>query len=166
MFNKILNTLNNPITAILIIIFFCIIFFIYNGIVNKTHNNFLSFGPTKDENGKSVYFLGSEINTWHEVIITYIFIFIITIFSYYYENVMEHNIYHYLNNYVLINIKNSKLLFYIATLIDPFIKLLIHIIDFYTVATFQFQYLIPKFIASYLITIPFLIHLIESKKFI
>jgi hypothetical protein len=166
MFNKILNSLNNPITAILIIIFFCIIFFIYNGIVNKTHNNFLSFGPTKDENGKSIYFLGSELNTWHEVIITYIFIFIITIFSYYYENVMEHNIYHYLNNYVLINIKNSKLLFYIATLIDPFIKLLIHIIDFYTVATFQFQYLIPKFIASYLITIPFLIHLIESKKFI
>ena len=48
MFNKILNSLNNPITAILIIIFFCIIFFIYNGIVNKTHNNFLSFGPTKD----------------------------------------------------------------------------------------------------------------------
>ena len=166
MFNKILNSLNNPITAILIIIFFCIIFFIYNGIVNKTHNNFLSFGPTKDENGKSIYFLGSELNTWHEVIITYIFIFIITIFSYYYENVMEHNIYHYLNNYVLINIKNSKILFYIAILIDPFIKLLIHIIDFYTVATFQFQYLIPKFIASYLITIPFLIHLIESKKFI
>ena len=79
---------------------------------------------------------------------------------------MEHNIYHYLNNYVLINIKNSKILFYIATLIDPFIKLLIHIIDFYTVATFQLQYLIPKFIASYLINIPFLIHLIESKKFI
>jgi len=166
MFNKILNSLNNPITAILIIIFFCIIFFIYNGIVNKTHNNFLSFGPTKDENGKSIYFLGSELNTWYEVIITYIFIFIITIFSYYYENVMEHNIYHYLNNYVLINIKNSKILFYIATLIDPFIKLLIHIIDFYTVATFQLQYLIPKFIASYLINIPFLIHLIESKKFI
>ena len=126
----------------------------------------MSFGPTKDENGKSIYFLGSELNTWHEVIITYIFIFIITIFSYYYENVMEHNIYHYLNNYVLINIKNSKLLFYIATLIDPFIKLLIHIIDFYTVATFQLQYLIPKLIASYLITIPFIINSIESKTFI
>jgi len=166
MFNKILNTLNNPITALIIIIFCFIIFFIYNGIVNKTHNNFLSFGPTKDENGKSVYFLGSEINTWHEVIITYIFIFIITIFSYYYEKVMEHNIYNYLNNYVLITIKNSKILFYIVTLLNPFIKLLIHIIDFYTVATFQLQYLIPKFIASYLITIPFIINSIESKTFI
>ena len=98
MLYKILNVLNNPITALIIILIFClIIFFIYNGIVNKTHNNFLSFGPTKDENGKPVYFLGAELNRWHEVIITYIFIFYnAAIFSHYYEKVMEHNISNYL----------------------------------------------------------------------
>ena len=56
---------------------------------------------------------------------------------------------HFLDQVYSRAIKNSKILFYIVTLLNPFIKLLIHIIDFYTVATFQLQYLIPKFIRDY-----------------
>lgn len=166
MLYKILNVLNNPITALIIILIFCLLFFLYNGIFNKTHNNFLSFGPTKDENDKPVYFLGAELNSWHKVIITYIFIFFAAIFTHYYENVMEHNIYHYLTNYSIINIKSSKLVFYISTFIDPFIKTLLYIIEFYAAATFQIQYIIPQFIGSYIIGLPFIYHLLKTKKFV
>ena len=164
--NKIINLLNNPITALILIIFFATLFFLYNALTSNITNHFFAFGPTKDEDNKPVTFLGTELNTWSHVIIAYILILVASIFSSYYVNVMDYNIFHSLHNFAIIDMKSNKLLTYVITMVDPFIKTLLYIIEFYATATFQLQYIIPQFVGSYIMNLPFTIHLLNSKRFV
>ncbi len=166
MLNKFIKIITNPITAIVTVIILCVCFFVYTIIYRKTDNKFLSFGPTKDENNKYVLFLGIELDTWNKLIFTYIFIFVVSIFSDYYKETISNNIYNYLNNYMIKKIKSNELIFYIVLFIDPFINTLLYIINFYTLATFQLQYIIPQFLGTYLVSLPFMYSSIRSKKFV
>jgi hypothetical protein len=164
--NKIINLLNNPITALILIILFAILFFTYNALTSNINNHFFAFGPTKDEDNKPVTFLGTYLDSWGHVIIAYILILLASIFSNYYVNVMDHNIFHSLHNFAITDMKSNKLLTYIITMIDPFIKTLLYIIEFYATATFQLQYIIPQFLGSYIMNLPFTLHLLNSKRFV
>ena len=164
--DKIINFFDNPITALISIILFALVFFIYNASTNNIHNNFFSFGPTKDENDKSVMFLGAYLDTWGHVIIAYILIFLASVFSNYYTNVMNHNIFNLSRNLAIIDIKTNKLLTYIITMIDPFINTLLYIITFYATASFQIQYIIPQFLGSYIMHLPFALRSLGNKKFL
>ena len=60
----------------------------------------------------------------------------------------------------------NKLLTYVITLIDPFIKTLLYIIEFYATATFQLQFILPQFLGAYITNLPFTLHLLKQKTFI
>ena len=79
---------------------------------------------------------------------------------------MDYNIFHSLHNFAIIDMKSNKLLTYVITMVDPFIKTLLYIIEFYATATFQFQFILPQFIGSYIATLPFTLNLLEQKTFI
>ena len=163
---KIFKFLNNPIIALILMLLFCVGFFIYNALTNNTTNNFFSFGPTIDEDGKNVSFLGTDLNSWSHVWLAYIIIFIASVFNNYYTDVIDHNILHKITNTAVNKIGYNKLITYIVVMIDPFMKTLLYIIEFYAVATFQFQYLLPQFLGAYFTNLPFTLHLLNQKTFI
>ena len=164
--DKIFDFLNHPIIAIIILLLFCVGFFVYNALTNKKTNHFFSFGPTKDDDGKPISFLGTELDNWGHVWVAYILIFVASLFNHYYNDVIDHNILHHLTNTAVDKMPFNKLITYIVILVDPFMKTLLYIIEFYAVATFQIQYIIPQFIGAYLINLPFSLHLMNSKKFV
>jgi hypothetical protein len=50
----------------------------------------------------------------------------------------------------------SKITTYLILGIHPFIKIIFYIVNFFAVACFQIQYLLPLFIGSYLAELPFI----------
>ena len=164
--NKILNFFLNPIVALLLLLAFCIGFFLYNYLVNNKTNNFFSFGPTKDINDKPVTFLGSELNTWGNVIVAYILIFTASLFINYYNNVVNNSIFDILLNQTIKKMTYSKALTYLIVMVDPFMQTLLYIIAFYATATFQIQYILPQFFGAYIMNLPYILNLIHKKKFV
>ena len=91
--NKIFNFFNHPRTALLIILIFLFTFFLTQGLTTGFGNNFLAFGPTKDEKtGEPTTFMGIKLATWKNVGLVYAIIFISTILQVYYNNVVGTNI--------------------------------------------------------------------------
>ncbi len=129
-------------------------------------NNFLKFGPVKDSNGEYTNFMGIQLNSWKLVGIVYVIIFFTTILHSYYLNVVEQNIHAYVLNKAIEVVPYSKFWTYFVLLVDPFINILLTIINFYATATFQIQYVIPQFIGSYFTDLPFTLKWLSGKKFI
>lgn len=79
---------------------------------------------------------------------------------------MDQNFFSFLTNKDITTMPYTKPITYIITLLDPFIKTLLYIIEFYATATFQLQFILPQFIGSYISTLPFTLNLLEQKTFI
>ena len=157
---------NDPKTALLIILIFLITYFLSEGITGGFGHNFLSFGPTVDEStGKPVAFMGITLDSWNDVCIVYIIILLSTILQSYYSNVVYKTIYPYVFNPAVDIVPFSKFWTYLVLIIDPIIYIILRIIIFYATATFQIQYILPQFLGSYLIDLPFTLHWLNSKKF-
>ncbi len=165
-FKKIINFLNSPKTALVLILLFFIGFFLAEGLTGGFDNNFVSFGPTKDETGNPAKFMGITLDTWNKVGIVYTIIFISAVLEKYYYNVMHHTIHTYVSNVSVTKVPYSQFWSYLILLIDPFIETLLYIVKFYAAATFQIQYILPQFIASYLTDLPFTISILASKQYI
>jgi hypothetical protein len=163
--SAIFNFLNNPKIALIILLLFLLGYFLAEGLIIGFNNNFLKFGPTKDENGKPSKFMGINLDTWKKVGIVYVLIFISTVLQNYYQNVIKHNINFHVWRSTKI-VPYSKLTTYFILLIDPLINIILYIIRFYATATFQIQYILPQFIAIYLTDLPYTLKLLSSKKFI
>lgn len=162
-FYKIIYWLNKPQISILLILIFIITYLSFEqGILKK--NNFFNIGPTKDKDGNPTTYLGIELNTWKKVILVYFLIFISSILQYYYSNVMKD-----FHSSLIIDtliIPRSKILTYILVMIDPFINTLLYIIKFFATATFQLQFILPQFLADYIVKIPKILILLNRKQFI
>ena len=168
--NKKSNTMeqffNNPKTALLIILTFLITYFLSEGLTAGFGNNFLSFGPTIDETtGKPVAFMGINLDSWDDVCIVYVIILISTILQSYYSNVVYKTIYPYVYNPAVDIVPFPKFWTYLVLIIDPIIYITLRIILFYATATFQIQYILPQFIGSYIIDLPFTLQWLKGKKF-
>ena len=165
--NKIFNYLNNPKVALLIILVCLITFFFVEGFISGFGNNFLAFGPTKDEvTNKPVTFMGIKLDTWTHVNIVYCIIFISSLLQTYYNNVTNINIRTYVFNISDSIIPYSKFWTYVVLLIDPFIQTTLYIIQFYATVTLQLQYILPQFIAHYITDFPFILQWLTGRKFI
>ena len=164
--SKIYNFFNNPRTALLIMLIFFLAYYLSIGLTVGFGNNFLKFGPTKDENDKYMNFMGIKLDSWKLVGIVYVIIFISTILQSYYQNVVGQNIHGYVWNTASQKVPYSKFWTYLVLLIDPFINVLLSIIRFYATATFQIQYVIPQFLGSYITDLPFTLKWLSGKKFI
>ena len=166
-FTKIFDFFNNPKTALLIMLIFLIAYFLTEGLTTGFGNNFLSFGPTKDEqSGEPTMFMGIKLNSWSSVNVVYLIIFISTILQSYYGNVVGSNLHAYVFNPAVELVHYSKFWTYLVLLIDPIIQIILYIIQFYATATFQIQYIIPQFLGSYITDLPFTLKWLNGKKFI
>ena len=165
--NKIFNFFNHPRTALLIILIFLFTFFLVEGLTTGFGNNFLAFGPTKDEKtGEPTTFMGIKLATWKNVGLVYAIIFISTILQVYYNNVVQTNIHAFVWNAAIEIVPFPKFWTYLVLLVDPLIQIILYIIRFYATATFQIQYIIPQFVASYFTDLPFVLKWLNGKKFI
>ena len=164
---KIFNFFNNPKTALLIILIFLISFFLTQGFTNGFDNNFLTFGPTKDETTDTpTMFMGIKLESWSNVGLVYVIIFISTVLQSYYGNVVGTNIHAFVWNAAIEVVPFPKFWTYLVLLIDPIISTILYIIRFYATATFQIQYIIPQFLGSYITDLPFTLKWLNGKKFI
>lgn len=164
--SDIFDFFNNPKTALLIMLFFFLTYFLSQGLTIGFGNNFTAFGPTVDENGNPTLFMGIKLDSWLMVGIVYVIIFITTILQTYYFNVIGLNVSAYVMNKAIETIPYSKFWTYLVLLTNPIINIILYIIKFYAAATFQIQYIIPQFIASYITEIPFTLKWLHGKKFI
>jgi len=166
-FTKIFDFFNHPKTALLIILIFLISYFLAQGLTSGFGNNFLTFGPTKDEDtGKPTTFMGIQLDTWNNVGLVYFIIFISTVLQAYYGNVVGTNIHAFVWNAAIEVVPFPKFWTYLILLIDPIIQIILYIIKFYATATFQIQYIIPQFLGSYITDLPFTLKWLNGKKFI
>lgn len=163
--SKIYNFFNNPRTALLIILLFFLGYYLSIGLTVGFGNNFLKFGPNKDDTGKYTHFMGIQIDSWKMVIVVYIIIFISTILQSYYINVVNQNIHAYVWNTAIEKVPYSKFWTYLVLLVNPFVNMLLTIIKFYATATFQIQYVIPQFIGGYITDVPFTLKWLSDKTF-
>ena len=164
--NQLIHYINKPIVVLFIIILFCIGYFLYTSLVGDIESNFFLFGPVKDENDNYLPFISFLLDSWSKVIIAYLLILFSSIFHNYYINIMNQNFFYFLTNKDITKIPYTKTITYIIALLDPFIKTLLYIIEFYATATFQLQFILPQFIGSYISSLPFTLKLLEQKKFI
>lgn len=163
---KLFNFFNNPKTALLIILAFFLSFFLGQGLTKGFGNNFAKFGPTEDDDGEPSTFLGIELNSWKNVILAYAIIFLSSMLSSYYHNVVGDDLRAYIWNPAVKTVKYSKFWSYLVLLVDPLINIILHVIQFFATATFQIQYILPQFLASYFVGLPFTLEWLNSKTFI
>ena len=161
-----IDYINKPIVVLFIIILFIIGYFLYTSLVGDIQTNFFLFGPIKDKNDNYLPFISFILDTWSKVIMAYLLILFSSLFHNYYINMMDLNFFYFLTNKDIIQMPYNKVFTYIITLLDPFIKTLLYIIEFYATATFQFQFILPQFIGSYIATLPFTLKLLNEKTFI
>ena len=166
LFAKIFDFFNNPKNALIIILLFLLGFFLTQGFTTGFGNNFLAFGPTNDQLGNPTQFMGIKLESWNLVGIVYVIIFISTLLQSYYFNVVGINISSYVFNAAVTKVPFSKLWTYLILLINPFISIILYIIKFYATATFQIQYILPQFIASYIVDLPFVLSWLKKKTFV
>ena len=164
--SKIFDFFNNPRTAMIIMLIFLLTYFLAEGLTTGFGNNFASFGPTKDENGQSTKFMGINLNTWKKVGVVYVIIFISTVLQNYYFNVVGQNIHAHVWNAAIETVPYSKFWTYLVLFVDPIFNIILYIIRFYATATFQIQYILPQFVASYFTDLPFTLKWLAGKKFI
>lgn len=165
--DDIIDFLNNPKVVIISLFIFVLIFFLTDGFIEGFKKDFFTFGPTHDKDGKPVTFMGIELNSWKNVIITYIILFFTTIMSKYYDissNKIKLIIYNSSSLGQLIPLSKKWTHILIAT--EPLIYYLIYIIRFYATATLQIQYILPQLIGTYFINIPYIVHWLRGKEFI
>jgi hypothetical protein len=164
--SNVLDYLNNPKTATLLVLIFLLVFFLSEGFTTGFGDNFLTFGPTIDEDGEPTTFMGIKLSSWKHVIIIYTIVFLSTVLQSYYTNVIETNLHAYVWNPAVTIVSFSKFWSYLVLLIDPIVIMALYVITFYATATFQLQYIIPQFLGSYIVDLPFTIKWLNSKKFI
>ena len=163
---KFISFLSQPSTALLTILIFLLGFFLMEGLYFGFGNNFVAFGPTNEANGEPTTFMGISLKSWSNVSIAYIIIFISTLLQSYYGLIVGNDIPSYAFNPAVKKVPYNKFWTYLILIINPFIKIMLYIINFFATATLQIQFIIPQFLANYLANLPFTLSWLNTKKFI
>lgn len=167
--NKIYNFVSDIRVALIVVIIFFIIYFVIAGIEGTIGKNFIHFGPNKEEKDKqnnSLTFLGVQTDTWKKVIILYIFSFLIALLETYYKMSVVNKINKYLKYSDSKKINFTKNWTYIIILINPIIELCFYVSNFFILATFQLQFILPHFLGKYASYLFFSLYNLGYKKFI
>jgi hypothetical protein len=127
-------------------------------------SQFLHFGPgTTQENTTS--FLGIVLDTWQKVITMYFVSFLSSLMNTYYLYAMTNNLHSYIWNRAVPKVPFSKKWTYVVILAEPFIMQVLTITAFFTNLTMQLQFIIPQFIGSLIIEVPFTIQRLQEKEY-
>ena len=119
-------------------------------------SQFLHFGPgTNDTN--TTTFIGIVLDSWEKVIFMYFVSFLSSLMNTYYSYAMTNNLHSYIWNRAVPKVPFSKKWTYVVVLAEPFILQVLMVTEFFTNLTMQLQFIIPQFIGSVIIEIPFTI---------
>lgn len=170
MFAKIIDymgdALLHPRSALFIMLFFLIAYLIYANYAGAFKGKFLRFGPdTNSPEGQETKFMSIKLTNWKNVISVYFVIFITTVLSSYYNNIIGGHVHSYVYNRAISVVPYSKFWVYLVYLADPFITVILTILNFYAIATFELQYIIPKFLGEYITDTPFVFSRLKGKIF-
>tara|TARA_B110000908_G_C10262557_1_gene460447 strand:- start:1129 stop:1620 length:492 start_codon:yes stop_codon:yes gene_type:complete len=162
MFNNLIKYLFNIKISFFIFIIFIIVYLVVLDEEGAFKDKFLRFGPSEDSK-----FLNMKLNTWNKVILVYIIGLLSSFLTSYYNNVSYDFIHSYIWNPAYTKkIKMTKGWTQIIVILEPLMYWTLGILDFFITFTMELQYIIPKFIGTSLIDIPYSIFKINQKKYI
>jgi hypothetical protein len=125
---------------------------------------FLHFGPGTDDSNTTT-FIGIRLDSWQRVVLMYCVSFVSAVMNTYYLYAMTNNLHSYIWNRAVPKVPFSKKWTYIVVLAEPFIMQVLQVTQFFTTLTMQLQFIIPQFIGSTLIEIPFTIQRLREKEY-
>ena len=158
---RFLNLFKNPIFIICLVIGFLMMFLIYLETSNQLTTTFWKFGPVTNDEGKYFKYMTFTMDNWVKVISVYVIIFLTSLVYSIYDNFYKNTFKKHLQSpdYSII----SKPITYIFLGLTPFVEMIYYIINFFAVACFQFQYLLPLFIGGFLGKTPYIVHVLSKK---
>ena len=152
--------MNEPIIPFALFVLLLCIYFVYLHINDAFGNKFLNFGPSEDSE-----FMNIKMDSWNKVITLYILSFISAMIVSYVGWSLAMNMDEYLWNPKINMMKSRKFETYLILILEPILFFLFGIITFLTMLTMEFQYMLPKFIGTYIVTVYFLIYKLSKKTF-
>lgn len=160
----IVKTLSSPKTILAISGTYVILYMAFIGMEGGFSSQFLHFGPgTTDEN--TAVFIGIKLDSWSKVILLYFISFVSSLMSTYYTYAMSNNLHSYIWNRAIKRVPFSKKWTYIVIIAEPFIMQLLSITQFFMNLTVQLQFIIPQFLGSIIIEVPFTIQILKEKEY-
>ena len=156
------KTFFEPRIAFTIFILFIIGYLVFLDEEGAFKGNFLKFGPDEDTK-----FLGMKMDTWTKVILVYIVGFLSSLLTTYYGTVMYDFIHSKIwNPAYKEKIGISKLWATIIVIIEPLLYWFLTIVQFFITLTVRLQFLIPQFIGTLIIDVPYSLMKVNEKKYI
>ncbi len=165
MFKRITEFFFHPTKAFLIFTIFILIYLIYLDEEGAFSGKFLHFGPGTNEKN-STKFLNMKLDTWKKVIILYLVAFINSLIMSYYTSVILQWIQLVIWNPSVKTIKYSKPLTIFIVIMEAVLVQILFFINFFTILTQQFQFILPNILGYLIIHIPFNLFQLNKKKFI
>jgi len=156
--------LNSPKTIMFISTIFLAGYIAFIQVEGGFSSQFLHFGPgTNEDNTAS--FIGIVLDTWPKVILMYFVSFLSSLMNTYYLYAMTNNLHSYIWNRAITDVPFSKKWTYVVILSEPLLMQILQITSFFTTLTLQLQFIIPQFVGSAIIEIPFTIAMLRLKTF-
>jgi hypothetical protein len=134
------------------------------GVEGGFTTQFLHFGPGTDASNTTT-FIGIALDSWEKVILMYFVSFLSSLMNTYYTYAMTNNLHSYIWNRAVPTVPFSKKWTYVVVLAEPFIVQVLDITQFFTNLTMQLQFIIPQFIGSIIIEVPFTMQRLREKKY-
>ena len=156
-----MNLLNNPVFIIYIVILFIIFFMVYLESYNQITSTFWKFGPVLNNAGQYYKYMTFTMDNWVKVISVYVIIFLTSLIGGIYDKFYKTHFIKHLesSDYSIM----SRITTYLFLGINPLVDMMYYIINFFAVACFQFQYLLPLFLGAYLGEIPYILNALGNK---
>jgi hypothetical protein len=156
--------LNSPKTIMFISTVFLAGYMAFIQVEGGFSSQFLHFGPgTNEDNTTS--FIGIVLDTWSKTILMYFVSFLSSLMNTYYLYAMTNNLHSYIWNRAMPHVPFSKKWTYIVILSEPLLMQILQITSFFTTLTLQLQFILPQFIGSAIVEIPFTIAMLRLKTF-
>jgi hypothetical protein len=162
--NRFANALSSPKAILAISGVYLTGYMIFIGKEGGFSSQFLHFGPGTDSTNTTT-FIGIVLDSWEKVLLMYAVSFLSAVMNTYYLYAMTNNLHSYIWNRAVPKVPFSRRWTYIVVLAEPFIMQVLSITQFFTNLTMQLQFIIPQFIGSTLIEIPFTIQRLREKEY-
>jgi len=159
---KAINFLFNPKVALTIFVIFLVVYLVVLEEEGAFTKKFLHFGPSDEYT-----FLTMKLNNWTKVGIVYIISFLSSILSNYYDTVMFDFIHSTVWNPAYTEkIPLTKLWTTIIMTLDPLLFFILNTLNFFVTLTMQLQFILPTFLGTAIVQIPYSIYKISQNTFI
>jgi len=153
-----------PQVALTIFIIFILGYLIFIDKYGGFANGFLHFGPGTNEIN-TTKFLGIKLDSWEKVGLLYFLAFIASLITSYYNTVINDNLHSYIWNRAIPHIPYNKFWTYLIVLVEPFLYEALSLIQFFTNLTLQLQFIIPQFLGSFIVKVPFFLKILNTKTY-